>query len=60
MMEGNFSVRFVLDRRRLRRLAPPDHLYIGQLSHAEHRNKSLDELSALWDAEHPDNPVEDA
>lgn len=43
-MAGNFSVRFVLDRKCLRRLAPPNQPDIGQLSHAEHRNKSLGEL----------------
>jgi len=59
-MEGNFSVRFVLDRKRLRLIAPPERLYLGGLTNAEHRGKMPGELTALWDAEHPDDPVEDA
>lgn len=50
----------MLDRKRLRLLAPPEKLYPGNLINAEHCGKSASELTALWDAAHPDDPVEDA
>jgi len=54
---GNFSVHFVFDRKRLRQIAAPEKVYLGNLINAEHQDKSPDELVALWDAEHPDDPV---
>jgi len=58
-MDGNFSVRLVFDRKRLRPIAPPKKFFLGALNHAEHRHKSPDELVALWNADHPDDPVAD-
>ena len=58
-MEGTLNVRFVLDRTALRRASHGDKVFLGEMTHPEHRHKRPEDLVALWDAEHPDDPVED-
>lgn len=58
-MQGNLSVRFILDRAAMRRSSKGDKVFLGELTHPENRHKRPDDLVALWDAEHPDDPVED-
>ena len=48
-----------LDRTALRRASQGDKVFLGEMTHPEHRHKRPDDLVALWDAEHPDDPVED-
>ncbi len=58
-MQGNLSVRFVLDRTAMRRSSAGEKLFLGEMTHPEHRHKRPADLIALWNAEHPDDPVED-
>ncbi|MBK8796621.1 MAG: hypothetical protein IPM07_09760 [Anaerolineales bacterium] len=58
-MAGTFSARLVFDRKLLRHARPAGKAFLGEFSHAEHRHRSPDELVALWNAEHPDDAVEE-
>ncbi len=58
-MQGNLSVRFVLDRTAMRRSSAGEKLFLGEMTHPEHRHKRPADLIALWNTEHPDDPVED-
>jgi len=58
-MAGTFSARLVFDRKLLRHARPAGKAFLGEFSHAEHRHKSPEALVALWNAEHPDDAVEE-
>ena len=58
-MKGNRCVRPVLDDMAMRRSSVGAKLFLGEMTHPEHRHKRPADSIALWNAEHPDDPVED-
>lgn len=55
-LEGTFGVQHRLDNRIKKGLNAPD-TFTGQIVNRENIGKTSDELVALWNEEHPDDPV---
>ncbi len=55
-MEGKFSVSVRVDKRILSALNSPG-AFTGNLRNNENIGKSNPEIAALWNAEHPDDPI---
>lgn len=55
-MDGSFSIQYRPDNALIKGLNLPD-VFSGTIVNAENIGKSMDELVALWNAEHPDDPV---
>lgn len=58
-MQANLSKRSVLDHAAMRHSSTGERLFLGEMTHPEHRHKRPADLIALWNADHPDDPVED-
>jgi hypothetical protein len=56
-LDGDFEVKVKVDKRILRALNA-EGAFRGHIINAEHIGKSAADLVALWNAEHPDDPVE--
>ena len=56
-LEGNFTVSVRIDKRIVQALNV-EGAFRGRIAQAENRGKSGAELVVLWDAAHPDDPVE--
>lgn len=55
--KGNFTVRLKPDRRLLGNVRRTNDFF-GEVVNRQYIGKSSDDLVALWNAEHPENPVE--
>ena len=55
-LEGNLEVKVRVDKRILRALNGPG-AFRGHLINADNIGKSSTDLAALWNEEHPDDPV---
>ena len=57
-LNGKFSVSHRLDRDIANALNAPG-AFTGDIANRENIGKTSDELVAMWNAEHPDDPIED-
>jgi hypothetical protein len=57
-LDGDFEVKVKVDKRLLRALNG-EGAFRGHLINGENVGKSSDDLVALWNRDHPDDPVED-
>ena len=55
--DSNFTVRLKPDRSLLGNVRKTDDFF-GEVINRQHIGKSGDDLVALWNVEHPENPVE--
>lgn len=55
-LSGEFSVKVKVDKRVLRALNA-DGAFRGHLVNAEHIGETADDLVALWNTEHPEDPI---
>lgn len=56
-LEGKFSVKVKPDAR-ITRVANQKRAFRGRIANVENIGKTSDELVAMWDTNHPDDPVE--
>ena len=56
-LDGDFEVKVKLDKRILRALNA-EGAFQGRIINAENIGKSADDLVAMWNEDHPDDPVE--
>ncbi len=57
-LDGSLEIKVRVDRRILQELNMPGR-FRGRIANAENIGKTSDDLVALWNAAHPDNPVAD-
>ncbi len=55
-LDGDIEIKVKVDKRIIRALNAPG-AFRGKITHAENIGKSSSDLVALWNAEHPDDPV---
>jgi len=55
--QGRFTIRILPDPELVSAINRPDNFF-GEIINARNIGKTGDELVALWDADHPDDPVE--